>query len=51
MYRKALRRGLVAWLFGYIAAVYQCDWYSHFAVECFGVPELLTLRYTENIEF
>lgn len=38
-------------LVSYIAAVYQCDWYSNFAVERFGVPELLALRYAENIEF
>ena len=50
MYRKALRRGLIWRLFGYIAAVYQRDWYSHFTVECFCVPELLALRYAENIK-
>lgn len=51
MYRKALYGGLVGWLFCYITAVYQCDWDSHFTVECFGIPELFTLRYAENIEF
>lgn len=50
MYRKALRRGLVGVLFGYIAVVYQCDWYSDFAVECFCTPELLALSDAENIE-
>lgn len=51
MYRKALYGGLVERLFSYIATVYQCDWYSHFAVECFGIPELLALSDAENIEF